>query len=125
MSGMAKRDSEPVAEQEPEHDLVLVHGRTEDGEGLRALRSRPGSLALTELRPLREGQPLSPSAELVCLRERKESPVLWDVEVMYSKAEAAEARGHEGPARVSSDRFRHNWDRVFGGPRKPTDEPAN
>ena len=110
---------------EPGHDVVLVHGRTEDGEGLRALRSRPGSLSLTELRPVREGQALAPSAELVRLRERKESPALWDVDVLYAPApETAGGKSHEGPARVSTDRYRENWDQVFGTKRSHK-APAN
>lgn len=99
----------------PEHDVVLVHGPTEDGAGLRALRSRPQGLALTELRPLREGKPIAPSAELVRLRKRAESPFLWDVEVLHG-AEAEGGAGHEGPARVTSARYRENWEAIFGSP---------
>jgi len=112
-SSQMPRQKPKQEESEPaKHDVVLVHGRTEDGEGFRALRSRPGTLAMAELRPVREGQPLSESAELVRLRTREESPLLWDVEVVYS-GDSSCPTGHEGPARVSSERYRENWERVF------------
>ena len=76
-------DTDPTKPQSlaKPHDIVLVHGRTQDGEGLRALRSRSERLELAEIRPARDGQPLQGSAELVQLRPRKESPLLYDVDV--------------------------------------------
>lgn len=108
----------------PAHDLVLVHGRTDDGEGLRAIRSRPDRLELAELRPLREGRPIG-EHEVVALHRRAESPVLWDVEVQYDPK--APATGHEGPARVTSRRYRENWDAIFArpDPTLPTEPPTD
>ncbi len=97
-------------------DVVLVHGPTEDGAGVRALRSRPGKLELAELRPVKEGQPLA-AREIVSLRRRKESPLLYDVKTLYAAEEetrgAAGSTGHEGPARVSSSRYRDGWEAIF------------
>ena len=101
------------------HDVVLIGSRTEDGQGVRALRSRPGRVELAELRPAKEGQPLN-AGELVSLRQRKEHPALWDVDVQYNGREDSNTAygdsSHAGPPRVATDRYRRNWDSVFGGP---------
>lgn len=91
-------------------DVVFLQGETKDGEGLRALRSRPGRIEATELRAVREGRPLT--GELVRLLPREESPLLWNVDVQYSQDEQ---RGHAGPARITSEAYRDNWERIFGG----------
>jgi hypothetical protein len=97
------------------YDVVLIHGRTEDGVGLRGIRSRPGQLEATELRPVREGRPLG-QGELVRLHQRAESPLLCDVEVQFDAG--ATRSGHEGPARVASGTFRENWEAIFGTGKK-------
>jgi hypothetical protein len=107
------------------HDVVLVHGRTPDGAGLRGLRSRPGSLALAELRPILEGKPLQPGGELVRLKAREGSPLLWNVETVAelprdaARPEPAPSTSHEGPPRVSTESYRENWERIFGARRRP------
>ncbi|MBK8481275.1 MAG: hypothetical protein IPL40_08885 [Proteobacteria bacterium] len=127
---MSERSSKP---KPPPHDVVLVHGRTADGRGVRALRSRPNRLELAELRVAKEGQPLHPGGELVQLKRREESPLLWDVDVKWRGEEAAaaaapssgpEVTGHAGPAQVATDRYRENWEAIFGlapGGRRPPD----
>jgi hypothetical protein len=94
-------------------DVVLVHGRTPDGQGLRALRARPESVALAELRPLTDGQPLA-ACEIVRLSPREGHPLLFDVEVQHA-VPAPAADHHEGPARVATAAYRRNWEAVFGG----------
>ena len=101
-----------------DHDVVFLQGPTDDGEGTRALRSRPGKLELAELRPIREGRPLEKTSELVGLRPTR-LPLMYEVETLMKKPEPAEekptaATGHEGPPRVSSDAYRKNYDRIFG-----------
>lgn len=98
-----------------DHDVVLLHSRTEDGQGVRALRSRPSKLELTEIRPVKQGKPLM-TGEVVRLRPRKESPLLCDVDVEYSSETAA--GDHDGPPRVASRAYRSNWDAVFGTARR-------
>ncbi len=102
-----------VTEPEPEqHDvLMLTGGRTEDGEGIKALRARPEKLELAELRPIKGGKPLG-DGELVSLHERKGSPVLWDVKSEYGGPDLP--RDHDGPVRVSTDQYREGWEAVFG-----------
>ncbi|MCC6748124.1 MAG: hypothetical protein IT371_10725 [Deltaproteobacteria bacterium] len=105
-------DQEPKAKETKDHDVVLVQGPTEDGQGMRALRSRPGRLDLTELRPTSDGKPLN-GAELVRLKPRAESPALWDVDVQFSDAQATDA-ARSGPPRVATAAYRKNWDTAFG-----------
>lgn len=99
---------------EKDHDVVLVHGRTEDGQGLRALRSRPGKLEMAEIRQVQKGKPLT-AGDMVSLKPREESPLLWDVDVQYSSGEESTS---VGPPRVTSDKYRSNWDSVFGKKRR-------
>jgi len=106
-------DSAPDLKQKP-HDIVLVHGRTEDGEGLRALRSRPERMELAEIRPAREGKPLPAAAELIQLRRRAESPLLYDVDVQFGDADRGGEASHGGPPKVASHKYRENWDAIFG-----------
>lgn len=96
-------------------DVVLMHSRTKDGEGIRALRSRSSRLEMAEIRPLKQGKPII-GGEVVRLHPREESPLLCDVEVQY-RAEDHDASAHAGPAQVASDKYRRNWDVIFGDPR--------
>jgi hypothetical protein len=100
-------------------DVVLVHGATGDGEGARVLRARPGHLEAGEVRPLREGQPLTPGAEVVRLVERTDAANAYDVKVDYKvppalaagPAPAKMAAG--GPPQVASPAYRASWERTF------------
>jgi hypothetical protein len=107
-------ESEPPA---PKDDVVFVHGPAESGEGVRVIRKRQATLELGEIRPVKDGRPLS--GELVKLKPREESERLFDVEVVASRQEIAEmTRGHAGPAQVATDAYRENWEAVFGRPNK-------
>jgi hypothetical protein len=108
---MAKDENPPAPAPE---DVVLLVGKTQDGEGVQALRAREGRVEAAELRPLEEGKPIV-EAEVVRLKHREGSPLLWDVEVQHDgRTVPGEARS--GPARVASAQYRQNWDRVFGAP---------
>ncbi|MEM1417409.1 MAG: hypothetical protein AAGH15_21100, partial [Myxococcota bacterium] len=74
-------------------DVALVHGRTEDGEGLRVIRKKGDELSAGEVRPLKDGQPIH--GEVLSLKPRPEMPLLCDVEVTH----AAPTKSHAGPAR--------------------------
>jgi hypothetical protein len=103
-------DGSPPENPKPHEDVVLLLGRTDEGH-LRGVRRRGDEVALAELRPMKEGQPLN-EGDVVSLRQRAESPILWDVEVHYSPP--AVAQTHKGPARVTSARYREGWDAIFG-----------
>lgn len=95
-------------------DVVLVHGVTEDKQGLRVLRAREQGVELGEVRPVKEGQPLT--QDLVRLKPRKDAPYLCDVETEFSVSElqsTTEARTTKGPAQVASKTYRDGWDAIF------------
>ena len=110
----SKKPDDKSDDKTDDHDVVLVHGRTEDGQGLRALRSRPGKLELAEIRQVQKGKPIT-GGDLVSLKSRAESPLLWDVDVQYSAGEEATS---VGPPKVTSQKYRTNWDEVFGKKRR-------
>ena len=104
----------PAKTDATEHDVVLLHGRTKDGQGVRALRSRPDRLEMAEIRPVQKGKPLH-SGEIVRLKPRKESPLLCDVDVQYAhQSETSDAGSHPGPPQVATQAYRRNWDHTFG-----------
>jgi hypothetical protein len=101
-------------------DVVLVHGATGDGEGARVLRARPGQIEAGEVRPLRQGQPLTPGGEVVRLTARSGAPCVYDVKVDYevpAKAPAP-ARAASGPAQVATPAYRDSWERTFAPVRR-------
>jgi hypothetical protein len=102
------------------HDVVLLHSRTRDGQGYRALRSRPDRLEAAEIRPLKTGQPLT-GGEVVSLKEREGSPVLWDVKVELSNRPSHRTR--QGPAQYASDSYLKNYEAIFGHKRRRRARP--
>ncbi|MEB2311012.1 MAG: hypothetical protein OZ921_10260 [Sorangiineae bacterium] len=96
-------------------DAVIVHGRTDDGKGLRVLRLREDRVETGAVLPLEDGKPIQ--GEVVRLRPRAELPLVCDVEsVLPAPAAAREvpaAAARKGPAQVSSDRYRANWDAIW------------
>jgi len=115
-------DDAPQKVQGGDFDVVMMHGRTEDGEGARVLRARPGRLEAGEVRPMREGKPLV-ACEIVRLERRQDNPQLHDVHVQHVvKPSDVQANGaarepkveHTGPAQVATEAYRESWDRTFG-----------
>ena len=104
----------------PDYDVVLVHGPTDDGNGARVVRARPGQLQVGEVRPVREGQAVN-GAEVVTLHPREGMLNVCDVEVVHAKPPtplAVKADRH-GPAQVATNAYRTQYDRVFGNPTAP------
>ncbi len=108
-------------------DVVVVHGSTGDGEGARVLRARPGHIEAGEVRPVRDGQPLTPGGEVVRLVERTGAPCVYDVKVDYqvpsqvpgaTAAPSPAARSAGGPPQVSTKAYRESWDRTFAPARR-------
>lgn len=100
-------------------DVVLLHGRTDDGEGHLVLRKRGDTLALGEVRPMREGKPIR--GEVVRLKPRADAPYLADVEVLHEPASASassetqgETAPRTGPAQVATPAYRAGWSSIFG-----------
>lgn len=109
-----------------QQDVALVHGTTPDG-GYRILRRRGENLELGSVHPLVEGKPLS--GEVVALTPRKGCPLVCDVQTLYSApslpqsdtaAPKVSARPpmKKGPAQVSNDTYRENWDVIWSRPKK-------
>src|SRR5262249_37998443 len=79
-----------LGEMDDEHDesrkddVVLLHSPAENGEGIRVIRRREDTIELGELRPMREGRPIS--GEVVRLTQRKEHTLLFDCEVLVPPA---------------------------------------
>ena len=111
-------DDEPKQPQSG-FDVVMAHGKTDDGQGARVLRARPGRLEAGEVRPLREGKPLG-KGEVVSLSRRKDAPALYDVKVEHvvdGPAEPSEQQQNKatpGPAQVATRAYRESWERIFG-----------
>lgn len=118
---MTRESDKPTNAEAAPKDVLLVAGKTEDGEGLRGLRwqqERPDGVSITELRPVSDGQPVV-HGELVALSPRTESPFLWDVDVAcrVEQGKVVEKEGgHSGPAQVSTHSYRLGWEQVFGRP---------
>ena len=98
------------ASHEPS-DVVLVYGRSDDGRRYGVLRQRGAEVEAGTMRPLDEGKPIH--GEVVRLRPREESPVLFDVEVEH------DARTSTGrPAKVATDQYRKGWESIWAKKRE-------
>jgi len=108
-------------DEEPKHpesgfDVVMLHGKTDDGEGARVLRARPGRLEAGEVRPLREGKPMV-KGEVVSLSRRQDAPALYDVKVEHvvdAPSQPEPQKSTPGPAQVATRAYRESWERIFG-----------
>ncbi|HXN33537.1 MAG TPA: hypothetical protein VN894_16825 [Polyangiaceae bacterium] len=102
-------------------DVVLMHGPTDDGEGARVLRARPGRIDTGEVRPMREGRPFVAGTEVVRLERRADAPAVFDVHVECSIPAAAGSQrttlAQGGPPQVSTPEYRENWELTFGARR--------
>jgi len=87
-------------------DVALVIGATPARDKLAVLRKRGDKLEAALVEKAEEGKPLS--GDLVRMTAREE-PLLYDVETLYE----APQRSGSGPAKVTSDRYREGWDRLF------------
>jgi hypothetical protein len=102
-------------------DVLIVHGPTADGEGVNVLRARDRHLELGEMRPLKEGKPIT--GEVVQLTPRAGAKNAFDVEVLAKVSSPALAAA--GPAQVATREYRDGWDRVFGEPAPTADRSLN
>jgi hypothetical protein len=97
-------------------DLMLVCGKSDDGNGYDVLRRRGEGIEAGRVRLLDEGKPIH--GEVVRLNARSESAVLFDVEVQH------DARASTGrPAKVASERYRQGWDSIWA--KRPREHSLN
>jgi hypothetical protein len=109
-------DDEEPKQSESGFDVVMLHGKTDDGQGARVLRARPGRLEAGEVRPLSDGKPLV-KGEVVSLSRREDAPALYDVKVEHvvgAPQPAAPQKSTPGPAQVATPAYRESWERIFG-----------
>ena len=92
-------------------DIALIHGRTDDGKGLKIVRRRQDRIEVGAVVPLTPGKPIT--GEVVRLEPREESPLLCNVHVEYTPPAAARSTS-AGPAQVATESYRENWELVFG-----------
>ncbi len=91
----------------------MLHSPHDDGQGYNVLRVRDGSLEMGAIRNIREGAPIH--GDIVSLSQRKEHERLYNVEVLMKNPAQPEAPRH-GPAQVATDKYRTNWENIFGKP---------
>jgi hypothetical protein len=122
---MARKPA-PRSKASSTEDVALICGVGANGSDLHVLRRRNNRIETGIARALREGQPIQ--GELVRLRPREQFPLLCDVEVELevangrtnqdAKAEpnAVRVGPTHGPAQVSNDSYRKNWDAIWKRP---------
>ena len=109
---MASQSPKKSPQTRPDGDVVLVFGRSEDGKAYDVLRQRGSDVEAGTMRPLDEGKPLH--GEVVRLKPREGSPVLFDVEVQH------DARPPTGrPAKVATEQYRKGWESIWANKRDP------
>jgi len=108
----------PAASSPPgDHDVALVCGVSGDGQGVDIIRKRGDRIETGTVRRLEQGKPIH--GEVVRLRQRENTPLLYDVEVEIPAPAHAVTAPSSGPAQVATESYRKNWDAVYGRPRKP------
>jgi hypothetical protein len=109
-------DDAPAKPLEGDYDVLMATGKTDDGDGTKVVRARPGRVEAGEMRTMKEGQPLV-AGEVVTLEQRKDAPQLFNVKVEHTVKPAAAKATHHGPAQVATDEYRDSWERTFGARR--------
>jgi hypothetical protein len=110
---MSERKPRPKAPQ----DIAILSGPTEDGQGARVVRIREGNLSAGEIRPVKEGEPITHN-EIVRLRPLDAERRVCEVEVIHAPAALPKEAAVSGPARVSTPNYRKNWSTIFATKRK-------
>jgi len=121
-----KVPAEPERSKDAEPDIAILGGPTEDGQGAHLLRLREGTLSTGEIRPVREGEPVT-HRELVRLHPLDEDKRVCRVETLHAPPEppTTATERPRRPARVSNARYRKNWDAIFDSDGKKGDWSLN
>jgi hypothetical protein len=115
MSDAKPPRSKPQARKttkKPEADFAILGGPTEDGEGTHLVRFREGSVTAGEIRPVKEGEPVT-HRELVRLHPVDPERRVMRVETLHAPPEEVQDAKRSRPARVSNERYRKNYDAIF------------
>ena len=95
---------------------MWVYGQSDDGRGYDVLRKRGSELSAGTMRPLDHAKPIH--GEVIRLKPREDSPVLFDVEVEVA------ARSSTGrPAKVATEQYRKGWESIWA--KKPKERSLN
>jgi hypothetical protein len=113
---MASQSSKKAPERPPKSDVVLVYGRSDDGKEYGVLRQRGPQIEVGKMRPLDEGKVIH--GEVVRLKQRDESPALFDVEVQHDGRPST-----GGPAKVATEQYRNGWESIWA--KKQPDRSLN
>ena len=84
---MGSNSSKKAPAASTETDMVLVYGKSDDGQRYGVIRQRGAEIQAGTMRPLQEGKPIL--GEVVRLKPREESPALFDVEVQHEGIQRA------------------------------------
>jgi len=113
-----------LAAETPAPDFAILGGPTEDGEGTHLVRFRAGGVSAGEIRPVKEGEPVT-HRELVRLHPVDAERRVMRVETLHAPEptpERSEVARPSRPARVSNERYRRNYDAIFESKRSKEDD---
>jgi hypothetical protein len=117
------RARKPDKAEKPAPDFAILGGPTEDGEGTHLVRFRDGSISAGELRPVKEGEPVT-HRELVRLHPIDAERRVMRVETLHAPPALppeSPTPSLSRPARVSNERYPKNYDAIFDAKRSKKD----
>jgi hypothetical protein len=119
-SGAERSANRSSAPRGADPDVALVCGVSGDGQGIDIIRKRGDRIETGTVRRLEQGKPIH--GEVVRLKPRESSPLVYDVEVEIPAPAPAQTASpaSSGPAQVATDNYRKNWDAIYGHARKPS-----
>lgn len=100
---MENQLSDEEGHDHPGEDFVVLGPKTEDGRQTVIRHREDHSIELAELRSVEDGKPMPEGAELVQLSGKGPA---YKVESIYDS--------RKGPAKVTTGKYRDNYDVVFG-----------
>ncbi|MGB5546024.1 MAG: hypothetical protein WCB63_13165 [Polyangiales bacterium] len=103
---MGSESSKKAPASAKPNDVVLIYGKSDDGQQYEVLRQRGSRIEAGTMQQLEQGRPIH--GEVVRLSAREDSPLLFDVEVQH---DARPAAGR--PAKVATDRYREGWESIW------------
>jgi len=116
-SGAERSADQRSAPRAADPDVAVVCGVSGDGQGVDIIRKRGDRIETGTVRRLEQGKPIV--GEVVRLKPRESSPLVYDVEVELPAPAQTASSASSGPAQVATDSYRKNWDAIYGRPRKP------